>query len=345
LNLTYRKRLATVAVCAMVAAIALVLASNPAARSAPRAEGKTLTVGLQNPYSIFPAFMAQHYGLLKKSGITEIKYTTFTSLPALFAAIQQGQIDIAFQTVPATIAFNRATNGTKLVLLDAGLYSGFSWVAKNGSTIPVATSKDWQTTVKAWKGKKVGVTALGGIIDLETRYLAKQAGLEAGSDYSIVPIGAGAAAVAALKNGVVDVAAGEQFAVSQMEAEQAGRVILSLAKGQGPSALTDQRVLTGALYLTSRATLDAKKDELVAFTKAFRRAKELMTKPSQKSTVVKQMVRTLSINQTLANALYVRTTGKTQLTPATWAKTISTFQTLGILSGPVPAYNEIAAGI
>jgi ABC-type nitrate/sulfonate/bicarbonate transport system substrate-binding protein len=345
LTLTYRKRLATIAACAIVAAIAVVLTSNPSARSAPRAEGRTLTVGLQNPYSIFPAFMAQHWGLLKKSGITEIKYTTFTSLPALFAAIQQGQIDIGFQTVPATIAFNRATNGTKLVLLDASLHSAFAWVAKSGSGIPVATSKDWQSTVKAWKGKKVGVTALGGIIDLETRYMAKQAGLEAGSDFSIIPIGAGAAAVAALKNGVVDVAAGEQFAVTQMEAEQAGRVVLDLGKGQGPAALTDKAVLTGALYLTSRAQLDAKKAEFVAFTKAFRRAKELMAKPSQKSTVVRQMVRTLSMSQTLANALYAKTTGKAQLTPATWAKTISTFQTLGIVSGSVPSYSEIAAGI
>src|SRR6516162_1521346 len=68
--------------------------------------GRVVTIGLQSPNSAVPAYVALKLGLFAKAGISGIQLKVFTSLPALFAAVQHNQLDLAYQTIPGVVHFD-----------------------------------------------------------------------------------------------------------------------------------------------------------------------------------------------------------------------------------------------
>ena len=81
-------------VAAAAVTASIVVAASFAKVTAPTARRTTLTIGFaQSPYSIFPVFLAQHLGYLKKYGITNVEYRSFSSVPAI-TAVAQNQIDL-----------------------------------------------------------------------------------------------------------------------------------------------------------------------------------------------------------------------------------------------------------
>jgi ABC-type nitrate/sulfonate/bicarbonate transport system substrate-binding protein len=305
--------------------------------------GQVLTIGTQQTAAAMPAFLAKRWGLLDEHGISDIKLKQFTALPALFAAVQNGQIPVAFQTVPGLVNFSNATKGTRLLLLGAGTDVTYSWVAKNDSGIPPAHGSDWQDTVRSFKGKKVGVTALGGIIDLFTQYIARKVGLKPGTDFSTAPVGAAATTVAALKRGVVDVAVGDQTTSAALGA--VGTTVLDFAKGQGPPELTDPALLTGSVFVTSASTF--KSDTRISgFTTALRQAKAMMSQPDRKADVIDVLVKNVGFTPEVAAAVYPKVSqNKQEVTRESYAKSVAAFRTTGILKGTAPSFDDIAADV
>ena len=307
--------------------------------------GRVVTIGLQSPNSAVPAYVALKLGLFAKAGISGIQLRVFTSLPALFAAVQHNQLDLAYQTIPGVVHFDSATQSGKILLLGAGPDNDFSWVAAKSSNISDTAAGSWQAAVKSWKGKTVGVTALGGIIDLFTRYIASQVGLVPGKNFTIDPIGAGSSAAAALGNGVVSVAAGEQTTAQQLVAT-GGTTILNLAQGVGPNALANPSLLTGAFSIASQAAITSNKTFYTDFQTAYNQAKQEMSDPANKSIVISAVMQALGISNAQATSLYPEVIGdKQQLTPAAYAATVAVFKQTGILTGTIPTYAQIAADL
>src|SRR4029079_10907438 len=146
--------------------------------------------GVQQGYNALPLFVAVRHGYFKKAGITDVKFTLFSSLPAMLTAVAQGQLDVGYQSIPPLLAYDKATSGTKLKVIAATSSASVMFFAKNDTPIPVATSKNWKSTVLAWKGKKIGVPAPNGLIELYVKSMVKEAGLQP-DDVKTVVVGVG----------------------------------------------------------------------------------------------------------------------------------------------------------
>ena len=325
-----------------VAALAALLLGGSGAQAAPKASGSTITVGIQQSYNVLPVFAGVRKGFFKKAGITDVKFTLFTSLPAMLTAVAQGQLDIGLQTIPTIVAYNNATSGTKLKIVAPVQLGSGDWAAKNGSAIPVATKTDWKSTVRAWKGKKVGVPAPNGIIDLYTKYMVKAAGLQPG-DVSTVTVGVGPPAVAALQQGIVDVIVGDVLTEALLRANNQGKAVLSYYAEQGPPELVN--ALTGT-YFTSDSAIQANPKLYAAFAEGLRQTRAWMKLPSSKASLMDLLTRKLGYSKAEADILYqigIPAYARAELNKRIVGASLKAYLGAGVMTGTPPPYNSFVA--
>ena len=330
-----------------IGAVALLTASLLSATAAAtpargNAEPKTLRVALQQADTILPIAVGLRHGFFKKAGIDEIKFTLFSSLPAMFAAVAQGQMDVGLQTLPPLNAYNRATTGTKLKMIAPNQSNSLIWATRNDPTIPVATKTEWKRTVLAWKGKKVGIPAPGGILDLFTRFMIRDAGLSP-SDVTIVPVGTGPPAVAALQAGLVDVITGDTLTLAILRSQNRGRAVIAFPFGQGPPQLLDIQI---SGWFTSDDSIQKDRSVYVAFTKGMQESRAFMRNPKNKRSVLDIIVRKMGIPADQAATLYtvgIPTITQPAMTPRIIGKTLQTYIATGVMGGQAPAYSFLVA--
>ncbi len=129
-----------------------------------------------------------------------------------------------------------------------------------------------QKTIKTpadLKGKKVGVSNIGGSSDIATRAALKQAGLDPVKDVQIVPVGSHANRTAALLNGSID--AGVDDPPEDGELVKAGlNPVIDLAAQKLPTANTG--------IIVQRSFLTSSKDVLQAYIDATVKARAAMAK-------------------------------------------------------------------
>jgi NitT/TauT family transport system substrate-binding protein len=343
-RLTIRHRTASACIAAVVGAVVLACGATAAqsGSSASRADCQTLNLAVQDGSSAYLWFVAQRHGYLKKAGICKITYTIFNNIPALTTAIAQGQVDLGALAFPAVLAYNRATTGAKLNYIASSGQNLSNWYS-NDPSIPVATKTDWIDTVKAWKGKKVGVPAIGGIIDLYTRYAIQQAGMTPGSDVQIVGTGAGAQAVAALNNGVVNVISGDSAVEALLQASNSGHVIIDVGNNQGPPQLLNT-FITG--WCTNTDKLNANPTLYKDIVQALSLAQTYIAKPSSQKDLVQLLTKNVGYTPAVAALWYkygnsLRADAK--LNPAIFNSTVAAYTTTGVITGTPPVYSDMVA--
>lgn len=108
------------------------------------------------------------------------------------------------------------------------------------------TAGDYPDVVSKLKGLTLGISTRGGSVDLDLRYILSEAGLNPDKDVKLVPLGAAAQMIAAMKGGKVDGVLGYSPMQYQLVADGTAVNVLDLSKGQGPSAL-DQPFLTAVV--------------------------------------------------------------------------------------------------
>jgi ABC-type nitrate/sulfonate/bicarbonate transport system substrate-binding protein len=341
-------RVAAVAIAAVAvlscAGITATLASASSRTTSSAQSGRTLSVGVQESFNMLPIFVALRNNYFKGTDITGVKFIIFTSLPSMFAAISQGQLDVGLQTISGINAFNNATSASKLSVVAPVALGGLNWAVLNGSPIPTATTKDWKTTVMAFKGMKIGVPAAGGILDLYTRYLASQVGLNYGSDYTTVPVGVGPPAVAALQNHLVDVITGDSLNAAQLIDQKLGHTVLDLGQNQGPSSLSQS--LSG-VYFTSQSAIQNDPALFKSFSDGLAKARAFMAKPTNKKSILDLLTRKVGLTSGEANYLYDTQVSKSYATVTlnqnVFNQTVAAYVAAGALPAPGPAYSDIVA--
>jgi NitT/TauT family transport system substrate-binding protein len=333
------------AACATLALVVCLAGASGAfaAPKAAKATGTTLTVGVQQSYSMLPLYVALRHGFFKQSGITDVKFTVFTSLPAMLTAVAQGQIDVGLQTIPAIVAFNRASSGAKLRIVAPISSGSLQWLGKTDSTIPTATKSDWLTTVKAWKGKKIGIPAPGGILALFTAYMVKEAGLQT-SDVQLIPVGVGPPAVAALQAGVVDMVTGDAFTAGLLKAQGIGKTILSLLD-TGPPEFMDS--LTGVLFTTESETV-ANQQLYKGFADGLQKARVWIKNPKNKGDIQDILTRKIGLKREEVKALFADTVTQftrpgTVISKKSVGATLKAYFGTGVMSGTQPGYDFFVA--
>jgi len=99
------------------------------------------------------------------------------------------------------------------------------------------------------KGAKIGITAPGSSSDFFVRYYLDHHGLSAG-DVSIIGVGSGASAVAALERGTVDLLANYDPAATLIEERGAGRIVIDARTDAGAETVYGGIYPTSVLYTT-----------------------------------------------------------------------------------------------
>jgi ABC-type nitrate/sulfonate/bicarbonate transport system substrate-binding protein len=301
---------------------------------------KSLTIGAQGTFNIATLWVAKDQGFLAKHGISDVKATNFTDLPAMTAAISRGQIDMGFQAPTLLQGFNTQSKASKLKFFAPGVKTSNGFLAKTGSGIPVTGSdNDWQPTVRAWEGKTIGVPALGGLIEAYVRYLGKEAGLDP-KKMTVVAVGLGPAALAAMKAGKVDVLAGDAVTTETIRDSGIGEAVLDMVHNQGPRIFNNTM---SAGYFAPEARIAKDRQTYSALAAALADAQKWMLDPANSAKLQQILVKDAQLPAPLAKSVVEKelTVFDVSLSDQTMQRTIDALSTVGALPGSEPTVGDL----
>jgi NitT/TauT family transport system substrate-binding protein len=344
MNMSFSRRalLAPVALSALTLAVGCGSDQTKSGGGSAGGSGKALSIGVQDDFSNLPIEVAKRQGYFKKHGVAEPELVKFTDLPAMTAAVSRGQVDAGFQSPVLVQEYNQKAAGAKFKFFAAGVHPTMTWVARKDSDIPPVSGDDWRSAVKTWKGKTIGVPALGGIVELATRYMGKEAGLDPQKDMTVVAAGVGPALGAALKAGKVDLVAGDGFAAEAIVDSGQGVGKLDFVRNQGPDIFKDT---FSAAYFAPEDRIQKDAKTYAGFSQAIDEAKAFIKDPANKTKVAEIISSYIKAPPKLVDGLV---NNKIQsftadLSDNTVSRTIKAYEAVGALPGTPPSAEDIVA--
>ncbi|HOB96714.1 MAG TPA: ABC transporter substrate-binding protein [Aquabacterium sp.] len=154
----------------------------------------TLAVGGKNLLYYLPLTIAEQLGYFKAEGL-DLKIVDFAGGSQALRALVGGSADVVSGAFEHTV--NMQTKGQRLRAIVLMGRAPQIVLGVNPKTMP------GYKTVADLKGKKIGVTAPGSSTNVMANFVLAKAGLKP-SDVSIIGVGAGSGAVAAMRSGQVD---------------------------------------------------------------------------------------------------------------------------------------------
>lgn len=186
----------------MVSVSAIVVAHMAAGLNHAHAEDAIdVRWGVNNPFidANIPVNIGVKTGIFTKHGLNVEIIQTQSPMPPLLA----GSTDVTTGGAPPWL--NAVAQGQKPKVVAAVLAKNSQvLMVKAGSELEKAKDLGWPESIRALRGKTVGVSVAGAQVDLTTRYLLLQAGLVPDKDVNVLAVGGGAPQVAALEQGRVD---------------------------------------------------------------------------------------------------------------------------------------------
>ncbi len=196
------KSLLRTCIAALAAALALT-----AAAQAPEKKKVTIAVGGKSLFYYLPLTVAERKGYFKDEGL-EVEIPDFPGGARALQALVGGSADLVSGAYEHTINMAAKKQPIKAVVLQAKF-----------SSIVLLLPKDKAAKYKSGKdlkGMKVGVTAPGSSTNMFVNNLLAKAGLKP-TDISVVGVGAGAGAVAAMEKGELDAMSNLDPVITQLE--------------------------------------------------------------------------------------------------------------------------------
>jgi NitT/TauT family transport system substrate-binding protein len=192
----------------VVGALALVLALSGAAH-AQTLEKKDLTLGVGGKSLLYylPLTLAERLGHFKEQGLN-MTINDFAGGAQSLQALIGGSLDVVAGAYEHNIRMQAKGQDIRAVI-ELGRFPG----------IVLAVRKDKAASVKSFKdlkGFKIGVTAPGSSTHFFVNALIAKEGLKP-EDVSIIRVGAGASAVAAMKKGEIDAISNLDPAISKLQ--------------------------------------------------------------------------------------------------------------------------------
>lgn len=246
----------------MAASIALAAASTSQAQGTAAPEALNMAVYPGTLLSL-PEYVGVAEGIYARHGIKPNLIPIPTG-PGQIAALASGSVDIIGSTVGLMVLANN--QGQDLVLLtnsfNAPLYT---WVKQPGFNMPNLTSP-YPGMIKDFKGAKIGISARGSEVELFTRVLLADAGLDPERDVIWVPVGFGQPAVAAFEAKQVDLLVTIEPVQSLLLARGTAQMVLDLRTGDaGPKVF---RNFPGQSRMARRSVATSRAEAMKRFIKA-----------------------------------------------------------------------------
>jgi len=229
------RMLGRVASYALLAAPLAVTAAEPLEKP-----NVSIAVGGKASLYYLPLSIAERLGYFKDEGLT-VEISDFAGGAKALEALVGGSVDVVSGAYEHTI--NMQAKGQRI--------RSFALMGQSPAiTIGIASSKAATVNgAKDLKGMKIGVTAPGSSTNIALNtYLAK-AGLKP-SDVSVIGVGTGAGALAALRSGQIDGMSNIEPVMTMLEQKNEVKVLVSTRTEKGTEGLFGGAMPAATLYAT-----------------------------------------------------------------------------------------------
>jgi NitT/TauT family transport system substrate-binding protein len=197
------------------------------AQAKPEKAKLVLGVGGKSLLYYLPLTIAERKGYFKDQGL-EVEITDFGGGAKALQSLIGGSADIVTGAYEHTIRMQHKGQDVR-ALIELGRFPAIVIVVKKDLAAKVKTAADL-------KGLKIGVTAPGSSTNLLAQYAMVKAGLQP-TDAAFIGVGAGAAAVAAMKKGDLDAMSNLDPVISKLEADGDAVAIIDTRTEAGTKAL------------------------------------------------------------------------------------------------------------
>ena len=179
-----------------------------------------------------PAFVASELGYFAEEGI-EPEFVLINSGAKMIAAVLGGNVHLCISTPAA--AFRAREKGQDALVIGSDV-TQFAidvvitkdWAKKTG----VTSASPYDQKLAALKGIQIGISSAGSGTDQLVRFLAKEAGLNADREMTIVPVGSHETGLASFATGRIDGYATSQPGGDKAIREMGGTMLFNLSRGE-----------------------------------------------------------------------------------------------------------------
>ena len=243
MKLNRRARMAVFATLALTVTALLVTAvasAGPTHAAKPQSRARiTIMIGGINKIIYSAATLAKNLGYYEKAGIDVYPIDSPAGIEEADALVA-GQIDAAMGYYNHTIDLAGKGKSTECVV-QIGLTPGHAIVVPASSSIK---------SVADFKGMVLGITGTGSSTDFELQYLGLKNGVQP-SQFTRLPVGAGATFIASLTHGQIDGGITSQPTIGQLLKTGQAKVILDLQSASSSSKAFGGTFPSTCLYMRS----------------------------------------------------------------------------------------------
>jgi len=229
-----------------------------------------IAVGGKAAFYYLPLTVAEQLGYFTDEGLN-VKISDFKGGSAALRAVVGGSADVVSGAYEHTINLQSKKQYFQAFALQGRLPQ---------IVLGVATSKMANFhSMKDLKGMKIGVTAPGSSTNNLVKQLLAKAGLDPDRSVSIVGVGTGATAVAAIKSGEIDALSNVDPVMTKLEREGAIKIVADTRTLKGTKDIWGAPLPAGCLY-ASREFIQRNPNTVQALTNAIVRADKWIAKAS-----------------------------------------------------------------
>lgn len=229
-----------------------------------------IAVGGKAAFYYLPLTVAEQLGYFKDEGLN-VRISDFKGGSAALRAVVGGSADVVSGAYEHTINLQSKKQYFQAFALEGRLPQ---------IVLGVATSKMANFhSFKDLKGMKIGVTAPGSSTNNLVKQLLTKAGLDPDTSVSIVGVGAGATAVAAIKSGEIDALSNVDPVMTKLEREGDIRIVADTRTLKGTKDVWGAPLPAGCLY-APREFVQRNPNTVQALTNAIVRADKWIAKAS-----------------------------------------------------------------
>jgi NitT/TauT family transport system substrate-binding protein len=198
-----------------------------------------IAVGGQASFYYLPITIAERQGYFRDEGLS-VRISDFAGGAVALRAVVGGSADVVSGAYEHTISL-QAKKQYFQAFVAQGRLPQIAFGVASGKAGSIKSFKDL-------KGLKVGVSAPGSSTHNLVKQLLTKGGLDPNKDVSIVGVGLGAQAVAALKSGHIDAISNTDPVMTKLEQDNAIKVIADTRTVKGTEAVWGAPLPAGVLH-------------------------------------------------------------------------------------------------